>query len=336
MSVLSQIIDRTVAAPKHIVLAEGTDERVVAGAVNAARHGLARITLLGPLNDVWALTQKAGDIDQLVDIIDPETSKHLQDYSKAYYDLRKHKGISEVEAQRAARNPLNYANLMVQSEAANGSVSGAVHTTPDVVRSALQIIGIGQDHDMVSSLFIMIMPEHAKHLKGGVIYSDCGLVVDPDAKQLAGIAAAATDNAVTLLGLVPKVAMLSFSTRGSANHPMVDKVEKAAAILKDKRPDLAVEGGIQFDAAIIDAIADRKAPNSDVAGQANVFIFPDLNAGNIAYKITERLGGATAIGPILQGLARPANDLSRGCTSEDVYNMIAVTVVQAQAAAGEL
>lgn len=333
MDVLRNIAARATQKRKHIVLAEGIDPRIAEAAVRAAKDGMADITLLGPLDVVWNQIQKAGDHDNLVRIIDPQSSIRLERYQEIYYELRKHKNIEQHAASLLSGEALNFANLMVRSGDADGSVAGAAHTTPDVVRSALQIIGLDQHHDLVSSLFIMVMDERIPHLKHGVIYADCGLVIEPDAGQLASIAAAASDNARALLALDPKVAMLSFSTRGSASHPAVDKVEKAAAILRKNRPDLPVEGGIQFDAALIDSIGRNKAPGSHVAGRANVFIFPDLNSGNIAYKITERLGGATAIGPILQGLAKPANDLSRGCSAEDVYNMIAVTALQAQTVA---
>ena len=204
-------------------------------------------------------------------------------------------------------------------------------TTPDVVRSALQIIGTDKRYAMVSSFFIMLMCEDHHDYQGGMIFADCGLVVDPGEDELAHIAEAAADNARGLLNLEPRIAMLSFSTRRSADHHHVDKVENAAAKLKARRPDLMIEGGLQFDAGIVPEIAAKKAPGSDVAGQANVLIFPDLNSGNIGYKIAERIGRAKALGPILQGLARPANDLSRGCSADDVYRMIAITVAQAQA-----
>ena len=299
MDPLADIIARAKTDPKHIVLAEGQDKRVVQGAVRAARAGIATITLLGAEDDVKPLIEAEND---LIRIIDPEGD-----------------------------NPLNFAAEMVRNGRADGSVAGAVYTTPDVVRAALKIIGVHQNYDLVSSLFIMVMAETFETLKGGAIFSDCGLVIDPDAAQLADIAAAAADNAKMLLGLEPKIAMLSFATRSSARHAFVDKVETATHMLKEKRPELTIEGPVQFDAAIIPEISASKAPNSEVAGRANVFIFPDLNAGNIGYKIAQRIGGAKAIGPVLQGLNKPVNDLSRGCDAEDVFNMIAVTALQAQA-----
>jgi phosphate acetyltransferase len=217
---------------------------------------------------------------------------------------------------------------------ADGSVAGAWHTTGDVVRSALQVIGVDKRYSLVSSFFLVLMYEDFHPVKGGVIFADCGLVVSPSEDELAQIAAAAADSTQNLLNVEPKIAMLSFSTRGSAKHPDVEKVENATKRLREMRPDVLVESAIQFDAAFVPEVAKIKAPGSDVAGQANVFIFPDLNSGNIGYKIAERVGQVRAIGPIMQGLAKPANDLSRGCDAEAVYGMITVTVVQAQTTTG--
>lgn len=328
------LITRARSAPLHIVLAEGLDERIVDGAVQALQGGIARITLLGPVEDVRKLTRAAGDIEDEVTVIDPEHSPNNDAYAAAYHTLRQHKGVSLEDAKTAIKNPLNFADMMVHLGDAHGSVAGAAHTTGDVVRSALQIIGVDPNYSMVSSFFLMLMYEDFHPIQGGVVFADCALIVQPDENQLAEIASAAADSGQSLLKLTPKIAMLSFSTRHSADHPDVDKIENAAALLKERRPELAVEGGIQFDAAINQDVARKKAFGSDVAGQANIFVFPDLNSGNIGYKIAERIGGAKAIGPILQGLLKPANDLSRGCNSEDVYRMVAVTVVQAQALAG--
>ena len=220
---------------------------------------------------------------------------------------------------------------MVRMGDADGSISGAVHTTPDVVRSALRLIGPDGQTKLVSSFFLMIMPATFPGECRAMIFADCGLNVDPNAEQLAEIASASADSARQLLGQEPRIALLSFSTRGSAQHPKVGKVEQAGVLLQAMRPDLSMDAAIQVDAAIIPDIAQAKAPGSALGGNANVLIFPDLDSGNIAYKIAERIGGATAIGPILQGLAKPANDLSRGCNADDVFAMIAVTAIQAQA-----
>jgi phosphate acetyltransferase len=330
VKLFDDLIARAKSAPKHIVLAEGQDPRVVEGAVRALQEEIATLTLLGPVDEVRTLARAAGDTEDRISIIDPLEAAKREHYAAEFYEMRKAKGLTLERAREAVNNPLNYANLMVRAADADGSVAGARHTTGDVVRSALQVIGVDKRYSMVSSFFLMMMYEDFHPVKGGVVFTDCGLVVDPDADELAQIAAAAADSTRFLLNLDPKIAMLSFSTRGSAKHPDVTKVEKAAARLKELRPDLAVEPAIQFDAAFVPEIAATKAPGSDVAGQANVFVFPDLNSGNIGYKIAERVGRVKAIGPIMQGLANPANDLSRGCDADAVYGMIAVTVVQAQ------
>ncbi|MEH6547205.1 MAG: phosphate acetyltransferase [Sneathiella sp.] len=333
MKQFDDLIARAKSAPKHIVLAEGQDPRVVEGAVRALQEKIATITLLGPIEEVRTLARAAGDADDQILIIDPAQAAKHESYATEFYELRKHKALNLDAARKAVKNPLNYANLMVRTGDADGSVAGARNTTGNVVRSALQVIGVDKRYSMVSSFFLMMMYEDFHSVKGGVVFTDCGLVVSPDADELAQIASAAADSTRLLLNIDPKIAMLSFSTRGSAKHPDVTKVENAATRLRELRPDLAIEAAIQFDAAFVPEIADIKAPGSDVAGQANVFVFPDLNSGNIGYKIAERIGRAKAIGPILQGLAKPANDLSRGCDADAVYGMIVVTVVQAQNAA---
>ncbi len=332
MKPFDDLVERARLAPKHVVLAEGVDPRVVEGAVQALREGVATITLLGPLDVVRSLARAAGDTNDEIQVIDPENASEGEAYAREFHTLRRHKDVDLPAASKAIRHPLTFANLMVHMGDAAGSLAGAVHTTPEVVRSALQVIGVDRSYSLVSSLFIMMMCEDFHDFKGGVIFSDCGLVVDPSEDQLVQIASASADSARVLLKLDPQVAMLSFSTRGSAEHPLVDKVENAARKLEALRPELPVAKGVQFDAAFVPEIAEKKAPGSKVAGRANVLIFPDLNAGNIGYKIAERIGGAKAIGPILQGLAKPANDLSRGCDANAVFRMIAVTVVQAQAA----
>jgi len=300
------IIIRAADAPKHIVLAEGFDPRIIDGAVKAVKDEIATITLLGRENVLRALTRSAGDTKDQIQIIDPQTATQTDRYGRAYYELRRHKNISSAAAQDAVRNPLNFANMMVWNGDADGSVAGAAHPTPEVVRSALQIIGVDKTYSLVSSLFLMIMPDRSSNPSGPYVFTDCGLVSDPTDAQLADIASAASDNARALLGLEPKVAMLSFATGDSASHPKVDAVKSATALLRRKRPDLPVDGPMQFDAAIVPDVTKRKAPDAQTAGQANILVFPDLNSGNIGYKIAERWGGAQAIGPILQGLNKPA------------------------------
>ncbi|AXI44517.1 phosphate acetyltransferase [Sulfitobacter sp. SK011] len=330
MNVLQGLRDRAAARPAHIVLSEGHDPRIVAGALEALRSGIARITLVGPIAEVSAQLKKAGatDADEIT-IQDPETSQLTAEFAKSYFELRQHKGVSEDVANTQAHDPLVFAAMMVRNGHADGTVGGAVSTTSDTVRAALQIIGKAKDAALVSSFFLMILP--AKHLSGrsAMVFGDCGLVIDPNAEELADIAVASAASCQKLLGDTPRVALLSFSTKGSARHASVTKVSDAVAILHANHPDLAADGELQFDAAFVPDVGASKAPGSEVAGHANVMIFPNLDAGNIGYKIAQRIGGADAIGPVLQGLAKPANDLSRGCTAQDVTNMIAVTTLQA-------
>jgi phosphate acetyltransferase len=265
-------------------------------------------------------------------LVDPAASELAAPCIEALFALRSGKGMTREGACAEVMKPLCLANLMVRLGYADGSVAGAVHTTADVVRTAIQIIGVQPSFKLVSSFFLMMLCEPFHTLKGGLIFSDCALVVDPDAGQLAEIAMAAADSAKSLLMEEPKVAMLSFSTSGSARHAAVDKVVAATHRVEALRPDLAIDGDVQLDAAIVSEIADRKIEHSHVHGHANVLVFPDLDAGNIGYKLAERIGRAKAIGPLLQGLQKPANDLSRGCSAEDIYYVIAVTAVQAQAA----
>ncbi len=266
-------------------------------------------------------------------LVDPAASATRDAYADALHALRKSKGMTADAAREAVLDPLCHANLMVRLGDADGSVAGAVHATADVVRAAIQLIGVDPAFRIVSSFFLMMLCEPFHTIKGGLIFSDCALVVDPDADQLAEIAMAAADSAHALLGEDPRVAMLSFSTSGSAHHAAVDKVTAATARVRELRPALAIDGDVQLDAAIVAEIAERKIAHSQVGGHANVLVFPSLEAGNIGYKLAERIGRAKAVGPLLQGLRRPANDLSRGCSADDVYHVIAATTVQAQAAA---
>jgi phosphate acetyltransferase len=330
-NLLEEICERAGSQIRHIVLAEGHDERVAMAGLRAARDGLATITLLGSRASITEIIDSASDDNKLITAIDPANAAALLTYADSYFNLRKHKGISHGEALRAVANPTNFANMMVRCGDADGSISGADTATPEVVKSALQIIGTSPKYKMVSSLFLMVMDKPHHPVRGGVVFADCGLVIDPDIDELVEIASASAVSARLFLNTEPKLAMLSFSTKGSAEHPFIEKVNEATRRLKSRHPELTIDGELQFDAAIMPNIAADKAPGSPLAGAANVFIFPDLNAGNIGYKIAERVGGATAIGPILQGLAQPANDLSRGCSTEDIYNMIAITAVQAQA-----
>ena len=329
MKPLDRIIETARKAPRHIVLAEGEDARVVAAALRAKAEGLGDITLIGRRDIVGDRLREQGGSDGDVRIEDPATSVLTERFASRYYDLRKSKGVDREAAETAVRENLVFAAMMVREDEADGTIGGAVATTADTVRTALQVIGRAPDAGLVSSFFLMMLcqPHHAK--KGAFVFSDCGLVVDPDAAGLADIAAISARSYEALLGDRAKVAMLSFSTNGSAAHDRVSKVVEATNIARAAQPDLLIDGELQFDSAFVEAVSSAKAPNSALHGQANVFVFPNLDAANIGYKIAQRIGGATAIGPVLQGLAKPANDLSRGCTADDVFHMIAVTVVQA-------
>jgi phosphate acetyltransferase len=330
MNVLRDLQKRAAIRPAHIVLSEGHDQRVVAGALASLDAGMGPITLVGPTADVQARLAEAGAKTHAnLHIQDPETSELTPVYAALYFELRKHKGVSEEAAARQVRNPLVFAALMVRNGDADGTVGGAVATTSDTVRAALTVIGKAPDAALVSSFFLMAMPEGHSTGRSAMIFGDCGLVIDPNATELAAIAAQSAASCQQLLGDAPKVALLSFSTKGSARHERVTKVTDALALLHESHPNLSADGELQFDAAFIPEVGASKAPGSDVAGHANVLIFPNLDAGNIGYKIAQRVGGCDAIGPVLQGLSKPANDLSRGCTATDVTNMIAVTTLQA-------
>ena len=330
MKVLQDLRARAAARPAHIVLSEGHDPRIVAGALAAARDGIARITLIGPRTTVETLLAEAGAEDpSAIRIEDPATSDLTAEVAESFYELRKHKGARRDFAEEQARDPLTFAAMMVRNGHADGTVGGAVNTTSDTVRTALQIIGKAPEAPLVSSFFLMALPRDHPSGRTAMIFADCGLVIDPDPTELAGIAAASAASCRQLLQETPKVALLSFSTMGSARHPAVTKVTEALALLRAAHPEIESDGELQFDAAFVPDVGRSKAPGSSVAGAANVMVFPNLDAGNIGYKIAQRIGGAAAIGPVLQGLVKPANDLSRGCVAEDVTNMIAVTVLQA-------
>jgi len=329
MNVMEGIYAKARAAQKTIVLPEGRDPRVVQAAADAAAQNLGKIIVVDKKSDIEKAVRESGADLSKVTVIDPETSPKLEEYAKLFYELRKSKGITEEKALETVKDPLYFGVMMVYTGEADGQVSGAIHSTADTVRPALQVLKCAPGTSIVSSFFVMIVPDCEYGEKGLFIYSDSGLVINPNSNELAEIAITSAKTMRQLFDVEPRVAMLSFSTKGSASDPLIDKVVEATRIAKERAPHLLIDGELQGDAALVPWIGERKAPGSEVAGKANVLIFPDLNAGNIAYKITERLAKAEAYGPVLQGLRKPVNDLSRGCNASDIVNVTAITAVQA-------
>lgn len=331
MDFIEKIKSQVKQNKKTIVLAETEDIRTLKAAEIVKKEGFANIVLIGVKEEINILAEKEQINIEEIAIINPKEFSDFDKLKEEFYELRKSKGITLEEAEKILlENKLYFGNMLVKCGYADGLVAGAVNSSANVLRPALQIIKTAQDSKIVSSFFLMDVPNCEYGANGVFVYSDCGMVQNPSSEELAEIAATSAKTFEKLVGQTAKVAMLSHSTLGSAKHPDVEKVTKAVEIAKEKYPQIELDGEFQFDAAIVPSVAEKKAPNSKVAGHANVLIFPDLDSGNIAYKITERLAHAKAYGPITQGLAKPVNDLSRGCNEFDIAGVVAITAFQCE------
>lgn len=331
MDLFEKLKERAIGNPQRIVLPEGTEPRTLTAADRILGDKIAKIILIGDPHEIHKMAKelKLTNIDK-AEIVNPADEKVIDKYAPLFYELRKNKGISMEAARLTTANPLYLGCLMVKAGDADGQVAGAMNTTGNVLRAAFQVIKTQPGIDVVSGAFIMLLPKGLPFGTDGIlVFADCAVVPDPDARQLAQIAVSAAQTARDIAGIEPRVALLTFSTKGSAKHERVDKVIEATEIAKKMAPDLIIDGELQADAAIVPGVANTKSPNSTLSGRANVLVFPSLEVGNIAYKLVQRLGGVQAVGPVLQGLAAPVNDLSRGCFPEDIYKTIIMTSNQA-------
>jgi phosphate acetyltransferase len=328
MSVMTKIWEKAKINKKVIALPEGSEERTIKAAGIIKKEGLAEPVLIGIKEVILASAKKLNVDLSVLRIIEPAMSDYYENYVNRFYELRKVKGVTPESARETMKDEIYFASMMVKSGDADGMVSGAVHSTGDLLRPAMQVIKTLPGISIVSSSFIMELTDKDFGEDGVLLFADCAVNPNPTAEELASIAIATAGTAKSLCGIEPRIAMLSFSTKGSAKHELVDKVTEATKIAKEKAPELMIDGELQLDAALIKKIGDMKAPGSPVAGKANVLIFPDLQAGNIGYKLVQRLAKAGAIGPVSQGFAKPVNDLSRGCSVDDIVNVAAITAVQ--------
>ncbi len=332
MSAIEKIKAKAKSSVKHIVLPEGSEPRTVQASAKIVAQGIARVTLLGNLEEIRKVAAETGTELAGVEIIDPAAGEKSAAYSALLFELRKAKGMTEEQARELVTgNTLYYGAVMLKAGDADGMVAGAINSTGNVLRPALQIIKTAPGIKVVSSCFIMELPDQKWGDDGVMIFGDCAVIPNPTAEELAAIAIASAESGRQLVDLDPRVAMLSFSTKGSAKHDLVTKVQEATALAKELAPELQLDGELQADAALVESVGQLKSPGSAVAGHASVLVFPDLQAGNIGYKLVQRLAGAEAIGPIIQGLAKPVSDLSRGCSVDDIVSVVAITAVKAQA-----
>ncbi|MBN1633385.1 MAG: phosphate acetyltransferase [Ignavibacteria bacterium] len=328
MSVMTKIWEKAKKNKKVIVLPEGSEARTINAAGIIKKEGLSEPLLVGKKDMILTSAEKLNVDLSDIRIIEPVESEYYENYISGFYKLRKAKGVTFESARETIKDEIYFATMMVKSGDADGMVSGAIHSTGDLLRPALQIIKTLPGISIVSSSFIMELPYKDFGEDGVLLFADCAINPNPSAEELASIAIATAGTAKSLCSMEPRIAMLSFSTKGSAKHELVDKVTEATKIVMEKAPEVLVDGELQLDAALIKKIGEMKAPGSSVAGKANVLIFPDLQAGNIGYKLVQRLAKAEAIGPVSQGFAKPVNDLSRGCSVTDIVNVVAITAVQ--------